>query len=37
MARRIRANLAREGWGLWAVEVKGGAPFIGFVGLSKPS
>jgi RimJ/RimL family protein N-acetyltransferase len=36
MARRIRANLAREGWGLWAVEVKGGAPFIGFVGLSKP-
>jgi len=36
MARRIRANLSREGWGLWAVEVKGGAPFIGFVGLSKP-
>ncbi|HET9988918.1 MAG TPA: GNAT family N-acetyltransferase [Kofleriaceae bacterium] len=36
MARRIRANLAREGWGLWAVEVTGGAPFIGFVGLSKP-
>ena len=36
MARRIRANLSRNGWGLWAVEVKGGAPFIGFVGLSKP-
>jgi len=36
MARRIRANLSREGWGLWSVEVKGGAPFIGFVGLSKP-
>jgi len=36
MARRIRAHLSREGWGLWAVEVKGGAPFIGFVGLSKP-
>lgn len=36
MARRIRASLARDGWGLWAVEIKDGAPFIGFVGLSKP-
>lgn len=36
MARRIRAGLDRDGFGLWAVEVKGGAPFIGFVGLSKP-
>jgi RimJ/RimL family protein N-acetyltransferase len=24
------------GWGLWAVEVVGGAPFVGFVGLSVP-
>lgn len=24
------------GWGLWAVEVAGGAPFVGFVGLSVP-
>jgi RimJ/RimL family protein N-acetyltransferase len=23
-----------RGWGLWAVEVTGGAPFIGFVGLN---
>jgi len=36
MARRIRTGLARDGWGLWAVEVKAGAPFIGFVGLAKP-
>ena len=35
-ARRIRAELERDGWGLWAVEIKGGAPFVGFVGLSKP-
>ncbi|HEY0253748.1 MAG TPA: GNAT family N-acetyltransferase, partial [Kofleriaceae bacterium] len=36
LARRIKAELAERGWGLWAVEVKGGAPFIGFVGLSPP-
>ncbi|MDQ8030908.1 GNAT family N-acetyltransferase [Bordetella genomosp. 1] len=36
LAARIRANLAQEGFGLWAVEVRGGAPFIGFVGLSRP-
>ncbi|MEO8554133.1 MAG: GNAT family N-acetyltransferase [Kofleriaceae bacterium] len=36
MARRIRTGLARDGWGLWAVEIKDGAPFIGFVGLTKP-
>jgi RimJ/RimL family protein N-acetyltransferase len=35
-ARRIRVELERNGWGLWAVEVKDGAPFIGFVGLSQP-
>lgn len=32
-AERIRAGLRENGWGLWAVEVIGGAPFIGFVGL----
>lgn len=32
-AARIRANLREHGWGLWAVEVVDGAPFIGFVGL----
>ncbi|MBB5205138.1 RimJ/RimL family protein N-acetyltransferase [Inhella inkyongensis] len=35
-AARIRAKLDAQGWGLWAVEVQGGAPFIGFVGLADP-
>jgi len=25
-----------RGWGLWAVEVPGVAPFVGFVGLNRP-
>ncbi len=29
------AEMAREGWGLWAVEVAGGAPFAGMVGLHR--
>ena len=37
LAARIRANFDAQGWGLWAVEIKGGAPFIGFVGLNRPS
>ena len=36
-ARRIKKQLAQQGWGLWAVEETGGAPFIGFVGLAAPS
>jgi RimJ/RimL family protein N-acetyltransferase len=28
-----QAIIDSHGWGLWAVEVAGGAPFIGFVGL----
>ncbi|MEX0631440.1 GNAT family N-acetyltransferase [Serratia ureilytica] len=28
-AERIRAFMQQHGWGLWAVEVKDGAPFIG--------
>jgi RimJ/RimL family protein N-acetyltransferase len=28
--------LELRGWGLWAVEVAGGSPFIGFVGLAEP-
>ena len=36
MAERIRAHWARHGFGLWAVEVPGVAPFIGYVGLSAP-
>ena len=31
---RIRGHFAQHGYGLWAVEVKGGEPFIGFVGLA---
>ncbi len=37
LAVRIRSGLAERGFGLWAVEVCGGASFIGFVGLSVPS
>ena len=33
MVERYGAELEREGWGLWAVEVVGGAHFIGMVGL----
>jgi len=35
-ARFIHATIERQGWGLWAVEVQDGAPFIGFVGLNRP-
>lgn len=31
---RASALIAERGWGLWAVEVVDGAPFIGFVGLN---
>lgn len=34
---RAYSTIYREGWGLWAVEVRDGAPFIGFVGLNSPS
>jgi RimJ/RimL family protein N-acetyltransferase len=30
---RMRAHLDEHGWGLWAVEVRDDASFIGFVGL----
>ena len=33
-ADRIEKQLRDTGWGLWAVEIPGAAPFIGFVGLS---
>lgn len=35
LARRVRRHHELHGFGLWAVEVAGGAPFIGFVGLSR--
>ncbi len=36
MAERVQLHFRRHGFGLWAVEVKGGAPFIGMVGLAVP-
>jgi RimJ/RimL family protein N-acetyltransferase len=36
LAAAIRANCEPRGFGLWAVEILGAAPFIGFVGLSVP-
>ena len=33
-ADHIEAQFEKRGYGLWAVEVKGEAPFIGFVGLA---
>ena len=33
----ICTHFERHGFGLWAVEVIGGAPFIGFIGLAVPS
>lgn len=35
-ADKFRGRIASQGWGLWAVEVRDGAPFIGFVGLNRP-
>jgi RimJ/RimL family protein N-acetyltransferase len=31
----IAAEMARDGWAPWAVEVDGGAPFVGMVGLHR--
>jgi len=36
-AARIQADIEQRSWGLWAVEIPGKAPFIGYVGLSVPS
>jgi len=36
MVSRIREHFTYEGFGLWAVEVPGVAPFIGFTGLMRP-
>ena len=33
---RASAQIEERGWGLWAVEVPGVAPFVGFVGLNVP-
>jgi ribosomal-protein-alanine N-acetyltransferase len=36
LAAALRAHIAENGFGVWAVEVIDRAPFIGFVGLSSP-
>jgi RimJ/RimL family protein N-acetyltransferase len=36
LARAVAASIQERGWGFWAVEVRGAAPFIGFVGLGDP-
>ncbi len=36
VAARIETHFAQRGFGLWAVEVVGAAPFIGFIGLAVP-
>jgi len=36
LADTIQAHIEQHGWGLWAVEVPGVAPFAGFIGLSAP-
>jgi RimJ/RimL family protein N-acetyltransferase len=36
MVGRICTRFAEQGWGLWAVGLKQGDPFIGFIGLSEP-
>ena len=37
LAARIEAHFDEHGFGLWAVEVPGVAPFAGFTGLSIPA
>jgi len=36
LAARIEAHFEQHGFGLWAVEIPGVAPFAGFIGLSVP-
>ena len=37
LVSRLKEHFDRHGFGLWAMEVPGLAPFIGFVGLNVPS
>ena len=36
LVERIEAHFDRRGFGLWAVEIPGRAPFAGFVGIAVP-
>jgi RimJ/RimL family protein N-acetyltransferase len=35
MVERFAAEMDREGWGLWAVAVRDGSPFVGMIGLHR--
>jgi RimJ/RimL family protein N-acetyltransferase len=35
LAEMINAEIEREGWGFWALELVGGEPFIGMAGLHR--
>ncbi|MBC7905177.1 MAG: GNAT family N-acetyltransferase [Rhodospirillaceae bacterium] len=37
LAHQLMAAFAKSGWGMWAVELPGQAPFIGTVGLKVPA
>lgn len=37
LANAISSFIESRGWGLWAVQVACGSPFVGFVGLSEPN
>lgn len=37
LAARICTKMEEQGWGLWAVSIPDVAPFIGFIGLAKPT
>jgi len=37
MAQRCHALIAKQGWGLWATELKATGEFVGFVGLNTTS
>lgn len=37
MAARCAAAITRDGWGLWAVELRTSGEFIGFTGLARPA
>jgi RimJ/RimL family protein N-acetyltransferase len=36
LADQIAADIAREGWGLWALEQRSTGAFLGFTGLARP-
>src|SRR6266508_3945438 len=37
LIEQIEGRFEREGWGLWALELRATGRFIGFTGLSRPS